>query len=128
MSDTMNGTEPALNRLTPAERFNRDPNFNRLVSMLEMAIHHCEYTPTEIREAAMLAVIRYETMHCRQSIRMNADGSDMLLFNSQLFRPGSQAWELCQGAWTDAVGQPDYRKDEWLRMERALHEAAQKMR
>lgn len=117
-------TEP--NRLSPADRYNRDPNFNRLVSVLELAIHQCEYTPTEIREAAMLAAIRYETVHCRPAVRIEDSG--MTLFNSQLFRPGSKTWEIFHRAWTTAVGQPGYDGKVWAMMEKALHNAAQEVR
>lgn len=41
-----------------------------------------------------------------------------------IFCPGSRTWELFHRAWTNAVGQPGYDKAEWLRMERALSEAA----
>jgi hypothetical protein len=48
------------NRLPPDVRYYRDATFAHLVNMLEHALHLCEYTPTEIREAAMLAAIRHE--------------------------------------------------------------------
>jgi len=52
--------ERDLNRLTPEERYQRDPAFHALVTMLRGAIARADYTPTEIREAAMLAAIMYE--------------------------------------------------------------------
>ena len=48
------------NRLTPDERYRRDATFAALVNTLEHMIRACDYTPTEVREAAMLAAIRYE--------------------------------------------------------------------
>lgn len=53
------------NRLTPEERFLRDPQFSALVSTLEAMIHRADYTPTELREAVMLAAIRYESRQSR---------------------------------------------------------------
>jgi hypothetical protein len=54
-------TNPAdPNRLTAEERYLRDPMFHALVDMLRGAILHADYTPTEIREAAMLAAIMVE--------------------------------------------------------------------
>ena len=47
------------------ERYHNDPNFNRLVDMMRSAIESAEFTPTEIREAAMLAQIMYEETHVR---------------------------------------------------------------
>lgn len=48
------------NRLTPEERYHRDPMFHALVDMFRGAIMNADYTPTEIREAAMLACIIVE--------------------------------------------------------------------
>lgn len=48
------------NRLTPRERYLRDPMFHALVNQLRAAIQRADYTPTEIREAAMLAAIMFE--------------------------------------------------------------------
>ena len=51
--------------MTPQERYNRDPQFRTLVDMLTHQIIECRYSPTELREAAILAVIRHETIHAR---------------------------------------------------------------
>lgn len=45
---------------TPQEKFNSDPEYRSLVSMLESFIHSCRFTPSEVREAATYACIRYE--------------------------------------------------------------------
>jgi hypothetical protein len=49
-----------MSRMSPEERYLHDPQFKRLVDMLEKQIHECQYTPTELREAAILAAIHYE--------------------------------------------------------------------
>lgn len=46
--------------MTAEERYERDPMFHAVVDSLEAAIHNLNLTPTEIREAAMLAALRYE--------------------------------------------------------------------
>lgn len=46
--------------LTPDERYLRDPMFRQLVDVLEHHIETANYTPTELREAAVLAAIHYE--------------------------------------------------------------------
>lgn len=46
--------------LTPRERYHRDPAFHRMVDLFVSLIDKAEFTPTEIREAAMLAQIKYE--------------------------------------------------------------------
>lgn len=45
---------------TPEEKYTNDPNYRRVVDMLEALIVNAEFTPSEIREACMLACIRHE--------------------------------------------------------------------
>lgn len=47
------------------DRYANDPMFRHLVDMMQACIHRAEFTPTEIREAAMLAQIMYEETHIR---------------------------------------------------------------
>ena len=42
------------------ERYERDPMFHALVMSLMADIEELELTPTEIREAAMLAMLKFE--------------------------------------------------------------------
>jgi len=49
----------------PDERYRRDPHFAALVDMLHNTIKKADFTPTEIREALMLAQIQYEAMNVR---------------------------------------------------------------
>jgi len=62
------------NRLAPEVRYQRDPQFKVLVDTLTHAIIACDYTPTEIREAAILAAIRYEQIHSRPSYLISPSG------------------------------------------------------
>lgn len=48
-----------MNRLTPQERFQRDPAFAALVKVCEDLIHRGDATPTELREAVTLAETHY---------------------------------------------------------------------
>lgn len=52
--------EPELNRLPALERYQRDPDFHTLVDLLANAIRNASYTPTEVREAAVLACAKIE--------------------------------------------------------------------
>lgn len=54
-----------FNTLLPKERMLRDPQFAALVNTLESMIHRAEYTPTELREAVILAATRYESSRIR---------------------------------------------------------------
>lgn len=47
-------------RPQPLERYYSDPMFRALVDSLIHQIREANYTPSEIREAAMLAQIMYE--------------------------------------------------------------------
>ena len=47
------------------DRYLRDPMIHALVSYLESAIASLQFTPTEIRECAMLAAERHEMRHTR---------------------------------------------------------------
>ena len=44
----------------PNEKYENDPAYRQLVDMLMALIHQAEFTPSEIREACMLACIRHE--------------------------------------------------------------------
>lgn len=50
------------------ERYQQDNNFRLLVDTIRSCIDKGQYTPTEIREAAMLAQIMYEEWHPRPLI------------------------------------------------------------
>ena len=45
---------------TPNEKYRGDIDYARLVDSIESFIHEARFTPSEIREACMLACIRYE--------------------------------------------------------------------
>ncbi len=42
------------------EKYRTDANFAQLVNTIEAALHNAVYTPSEVREAAIYACIRYE--------------------------------------------------------------------
>ena len=50
---------------TPKEKYMNDPEYNRLVNMLENLIAQAQFTPSELREACVLACINYEMRHVR---------------------------------------------------------------
>lgn len=45
---------------TPREKYLNDHMYMSLVNMLTSYIHQAQFTPSELREAAILACIRYE--------------------------------------------------------------------
>jgi hypothetical protein len=55
--------------MTGEERYRHDPQFKMLVDMIHSMISKLEYTPSEIRDAAMLAAIHYEMLNIRPSPR-----------------------------------------------------------
>jgi len=42
------------------QRYYTDAKFHTLVDMMEKAINECQFTPSELREAAVYAAIRHE--------------------------------------------------------------------
>lgn len=47
---------------SPHERYHRDPDFHALVDMMVSYIAQCKYTPSEMREASLLACIKWESI------------------------------------------------------------------
>jgi hypothetical protein len=54
--------------MSTTERYRTDAMFRQLVDMLYAQIDHATFTPSEIREAAMLAHILYEERRIRPII------------------------------------------------------------
>jgi hypothetical protein len=50
---------------TPKEKYMNDPHYHHLVCVLESLIEKAEFTPSELREACVLACINYEMRHVR---------------------------------------------------------------
>lgn len=57
--------DPLYPQSSPEHRYQTDPVFRCLVDMLEASIHRAQFTPSELRDAAMLASIRYENTQVR---------------------------------------------------------------
>jgi hypothetical protein len=59
---------------TPKEKYMNDPEYNSLVRMLEQFIEQARFTPSELREACILACINYEMRHvCEYTIDPRVD-------------------------------------------------------
>jgi hypothetical protein len=50
---------------TPRDKYLNDPEYHHLVRMLENFIEQARFTPSELREASILACINYEMRHVR---------------------------------------------------------------
>ena len=51
-------SEEQLREDDSRERYHRDTQLKMLVDSLDMQIHRAQFTPTELREAAILAAIK----------------------------------------------------------------------
>lgn len=60
-----------LYRMPARERYQKDPEFHQLVDMMQAMIHRAQFSPSEIREAALLACVIYEETQAR-SVYMRA--------------------------------------------------------
>ncbi len=45
---------------SPKERYEQDNSYRQFVDNIENLIHHAYFTPSEVREAAVMACIHYE--------------------------------------------------------------------
>lgn len=52
---------------SPYERYHNDPAFKNLVEMMTHQIFSCNFTPSEMREAAIMASINYEMMNVNKT-------------------------------------------------------------
>lgn len=48
--------------MTPEERYKEDPAFKLLVDTLQASMHRAEFSPSEVRLAALLASINFEML------------------------------------------------------------------
>lgn len=51
---------------TPRDKYQNDPEYHKLVCLLESFVERARFTPSELREAAVLACINYEMRHVRE--------------------------------------------------------------
>lgn len=51
---------------SPREKYMNDPDYHRLVDMLEQFVESAQFSPSELREASVLACINYEMRHVRE--------------------------------------------------------------
>jgi len=51
--------------ITPKDKYHTDTTFHQLVNLLESFVEKAQFTPSELREAAVLACINYEMRHIR---------------------------------------------------------------
>ena len=51
---------------SPRDKYMNDPEYHALVCALERHIDMARFTPSELREACMLASINYEMRHIRE--------------------------------------------------------------
>jgi hypothetical protein len=65
---------------TPRDKYHNDPQFNSLVNLLESFIYSAQFTPSELREACVMASINYEMKHIG-TLRFEIDRSVASAFN-----------------------------------------------
>lgn len=52
---------------TPREKYMNDSEYHALVDVLESFVERARFTPSELREASVLACINYEMRHIRET-------------------------------------------------------------
>jgi len=63
---------------TPREKYLNDAHFKRLVDTMMNQIHNCNYTPSEIREASLLASIIHEEQTGHLTFKHHKEVMDFL--------------------------------------------------
>ena len=63
---------------TPNEKYENDPSYRQVVDMLTALIHQAEFTPSEIREACMLACIRLERYRRIRTVVISAEAASAM--------------------------------------------------
>lgn len=53
---------------TPEERYRNDPVFRGAVDAMQYQLEHANFTPSELRQAAIMACILYERRHIDPTI------------------------------------------------------------
>ena len=64
-----------MDRRSAEERFQNDPHFRALVQTMEAAYQALQFTPSEMREAAMFAAVRVEERVVRHPLYINRERS-----------------------------------------------------
>lgn len=59
-----------MTAMTPEARYQTDPEFATLVDLLTQFIRDARYTPSELRQAVILAAIHYEYLNTRHTIML----------------------------------------------------------
>ncbi len=60
---------------SPRYRYYNDPEFHAAVDMMYASIERCQFTPTELREAVILASIMYAERHPSPPMPINLEKS-----------------------------------------------------
>ena len=78
----------------PQQKYEEDAQYRHVVDMLESIIHSANFTPGEIREAAVLACIHYEQRNVSRMLRIvNQRGSFVLAADDEHSRMIHEAEE-----------------------------------
>ncbi len=64
--------------MTPEGRYQQDTQFRTLVDLMESYIARADFTPSEIRLAAMMASIHYEMYRLPRAIHLDKETEEAL--------------------------------------------------
>lgn len=71
---------------TPEQKYNNDPQYRACVDMMEKMIHDAMFTPSEMREMAMLASTHFEMCRTQSYMRLWSQRYDSWLTRSETER------------------------------------------
>ena len=70
----------------PRKRYETDSDYRALVDLMTGFITKCQYTPTEMREASVLASIKYEEIRMEKVVFPHGHGFDYADIHDVLMR------------------------------------------
>ena len=76
---------------TPRDRYRNDNNFKALVDTMWAHIERCEFTPSEMREAAILASILYQEHNVHRVMLISKEEAEALNVMEQWAHKREQA-------------------------------------
>jgi hypothetical protein len=54
--------------MTPEQKYNSDAHYRMLTDAIEAQLHYAHFTPSEVRECALLAAIHFERRHFHRTV------------------------------------------------------------
>ena len=85
---------------TSMEKYHNDPEYHMLVDTIEILVHRAKFTPSEIREACILACTRYE-MNTLSGVKLPSKESHALDVLHQFSHSVQEPYRCTTAHWEE---------------------------